>query len=133
MEAGQLGEALIPIYCAGRLALAKRRIEDAGAAAGAVLVGDGNVDVGADEGDVEHNSDKSDQSVAGKAAQHEQRQQRVQSSSARDALDGSQAGGDGQVVVVERCEEVGVDGEDDGAAAELDAAEEPLQEFEAEA
>lgn len=36
-------------------------------------------------------------------------------------------------MVVQRCEEVRVDGEDNGAAAELDAADEPLHEFEAEA
>lgn len=71
--------------------------------------------------------------MTGEAAEHQQGQQRVQGAGAGDALDGPEAGGDGQLVVVQRCEEVGVDGEDDGAAAELDAADEPLHEFEAEA
>lgn len=71
--------------------------------------------------------------MTSEATEHQQGQQRVQRASPRDALDGAEAGGDGKLVVVQRCEEVGVDGEDDGAAAELDAADEPLHEFEAEA
>lgn len=68
MEARQRGEALVRLNRARRLAFAKGRVELAVAAAGAVLVGDGNVDEGSDEADVKQDGQKGRQRVAGEAA-----------------------------------------------------------------
>lgn len=134
MEAGQGGEAVL-VAC-GRgvgLPLAKGRVDVAGAAAGAVLVHDGHVDEAADEAEVEDDGDEGGECEAGDAAEQQEAEERVEGRGARDARHGADRRLDGEVVVVQRREEVGVYAEDQGRAEELDAADEPLQELEGQA
>lgn len=112
---------------------AKDGIHLSGALRGTILVGDSNVDKGGHECDVEDNGDEGCERQPGEAAEQEQGDAGVDDCGAGDAGDGSDRGRDGEVVVIEGDEEVDVDSEDDDGACELDCADEPLQELEAEA
>lgn len=132
-KAGQRSKAITPLDDIRRLALAKRRIYIAITTARAALVRDGDIDEGADKGDIQHHGEERGEGEAGDAAQQQQGGQGVQDGDAGDALDGADAGRNGQLVVGEAGEEVRVDAEDEGRAGELDAPDEPLSGLEAEA
>lgn len=85
-----------------RLSFTEGRVDVAAAVAGAVLVGDGNVDEGADKGKVKDHGDEGGEGEAGEAAQQEQTGNGVEDSDAGDALDGLELGANGKVVVVQR-------------------------------
>lgn len=132
MIAGQVGEAIAAIGGSIRLALSKGRINISPAAAGTIPVRDGNIDEGADEGNVQDDGDERGEGNAGKAAEKQQANEGVKHAGAHNALDGSHRGRDMQVVITQGGKEIGVDAEDQGGTEELDAADEPLQELEGE-
>lgn len=130
---GNLGEAAAGVERVAGLALSKDGADAvAAAAAGAALVGDGDKDVGRQEGKVDAHGDKGREGAAGEAAKQQQAEQGVSDGDADDALDGADVGGRGEVVVGEGGEKVRVDAEDDDGAEELDGADEPLERLEAE-
>lgn len=127
------GEAAAGIERIVGLALSKDGADAvAAAAAGAALVGDGDKDVGGQEGKVDAHGDKGREGAAGEAAEQQQAEQGVGGGDADDALDGADVGGRGEVVVGKGGEKVRVDAEDDDGAEELDGADEPLERLEAE-
>lgn len=130
MEAGQCGEAIAAVGLAAGLALAERSVEVSCAAAGAVLVGDGDVNKGTDEGDVEDDGDGGGDHYAGEAAQEQQPDDAVKHTCSGNSGNGTNLVGDVQVMVVQRGQEVGVDAEDECRGEELDAPDEPLKELE---
>lgn len=133
VEGGQVGEAvLVALGELGRGALAEDGVGSAVAVFGAAAVGNGHVDVGADEGDVEGHGDDGRGRVAGEAAQQQQGCQRVQNANARDTLNSARPRRYSDVVVVQRGQEVAEQRQDQRRAAELDAADEPLQELQRE-
>lgn len=132
--AWQLGEAVL---VAGGSVLgissAEGRAHGSGTGAGATLIGSSNVDEAADESDIQDHGDEGGEGVAGQATEEQQAEKRVQHADARYTLDGAHPCRDGDVVVAQSGQEVAVDAEDEGAAAELDTPDEPLQELEGEA
>lgn len=98
----------------------------AGAGAGAVLVDGGDVDEGAEEGDVEDDGDERGQGEAGEAAEQQQADGGVENGGARDTLNCPKVRRDGDLVVGHGGHEVRVEGEDEPRAAELHAPVEPL-------
>lgn len=133
VEAGQHCKSIGSLSDLVALALAERRVKVALAAAGAILVGDGNVDEGANKGNVEDDGQKGGEGLPREAAENQQGDDCVEDGGAGDAGDGADGVGDVEVVVGEGGEEVAVDAEDDGCAEELHAAVEPLEELEGEA
>jgi len=93
----------------------------------------GDVDEGAEEGDVEDAGDEDEEAQSAEEVQHEEVDERVEDAGARDAFDGADVLGDWHGVVVQRGEIVTVDAEDDAGAAELDSAQEVLHDLEGEA
>lgn len=71
--------------------------------------------------------------MAGQAAQEQETEDRVENSDTRDTFYGSSVRRDGETAVAEYRQKVREDGEDERAAAELDAADEPLQQLKREA
>lgn len=98
---------------------------------GAITVGNGNVDVAADEADVNHDGDEGGSDVARKAADKEDADERVYCAYRRDSFDGLDVRGDCDVVVHHGGEEVCVDAHDDDGAYKFNAAEKPLEALEA--
>lgn len=134
-QAGEMGPAVaasVGGFAVGG-AVAKGGADVAGARVGAVAVSYGDVDEGGDEGDIEDDSDEGGERSAGEAAKQQQAGKGVEGRGARDALNGADRGGDREGVVVQGRQEVGENGENEDGAAELDAADKPLQEFQGEA
>lgn len=127
VEGGQVGEAvLVALGILGRRALAKDGRRRAVAVVGAPTVGDGHVDVRPDEGDVEGHGDHGRRWVASEAAQQQEGHQRIHDTDAGDTLNGAGPCRYGDVVIVQRGQEVAEKRQDQSRAAELDAANEPL-------
>jgi len=88
---------------------AVRGVDDAVARAGSCAIGDGDVDKGAGEAQVDTHEDEGEHHVAGDAAEEEEGEGRVDDGDARDALDGLDPVADEQAVVVQSHEKVGED------------------------
>lgn len=101
----------------------------AGASTTAASVCD--VSKGAQECNVEQDSDAAQESNATQAASQEHGADCVEDSGARNAFDSPDVGRDVQVVVVESCQVVGEDGEDESRAAEFNSADQRLEALEA--
>jgi len=92
-------------------------------------IGRSDVDEAGDEADIQSDGDERCEGVAGDAAEQEKAQESVQYCRTRDAFHGPDPVVDEDVVVGHDGQEVGEEGEDNGGAAELYAADEPLKEL----
>lgn len=132
-EAGESSEATRAFLCGvARLTTSKGSIDVPIAAAGTMAVRNSNVDESAGKGKINGHSKESGYSPASEAPQEEESDQGVENRSSRDTLNGADGSADSQIMVVESGQEVGVDAEDECGAKELNTANKPLKELEAE-
>lgn len=106
--------------------VAERGGDVAGAGICAVAGEDGEGDEGGAEAEVEEHGDEGEELDAAEAAGGEDCENGVEDGDAGDALDGLPVARDGEVMVGEDGEEVGVDAKDDGCAAEFEGVEEAV-------
>lgn len=132
MKGGNPGEAAARIKVIAGFSCPKDGADGvARAAPRAILVGDGDENVGGDKSEVDAHGDERGDGVAGQAAKEEQSKQGVGDGDAHDALYSLDLGGRGEVMIGEGSEKVGVDAEDDDGGEELHGADQPLDGLEA--
>lgn len=133
-EAGERCEATRAfIRCLGRLTTTEGSVKVAVAAAGAVLVGNSNIDESPDEGEINGHGQESSHGTTGETPEKEESDEGVEDSSSSNTLNSTQSGADTEIVVVKGGQEVRVDTKDQSSAKELHTANEPLKELEAKA
>jgi hypothetical protein len=103
---------------------AERRVDNTAAAVCAVARQDSDGNHGTAAEDIEDQANEGEEGLAAQAAREDDGEDGVEDSGARQALDSLLPGRDVDIAVSEDREEVAVDSEDDGRAAELEGVEE---------
>jgi hypothetical protein len=93
----------------------------------------GNVDESPSEAEIKQHGNSAQECDAAEAADKEESEDGVDDSGAGNTFNSANIGVDVQAMVVEGCEEVGEDSQNDSSAAEFDDAQEPGEAFESDA
>lgn len=126
VELGQAADLALAVETVVGLTSAVGSVDVASALGGTAFVGLGDIDEGSNEGKIDDHGDKRRECNTAKTADEQKSQNRIQHSRARNSFNGADCRADIELVVVQRDEEVGIDAEDDGSAAKLNASDEPL-------
>lgn len=118
-QVGEVGESLSVAKAKSILAIthglgvgrarAQRGVHVASTFLRAVTRQDRNGDHGSNEADVQHHGDEAEEHDAAEADREQRTQQSIEGGRARHALDGSHPFGNGEMVVCQHSQEVGVD------------------------
>lgn len=111
---------------------AKGRVDDTGTAAGSCSIDGSNIDVRSNEADVQDDGNERGKRMTGKATQKQETENCVENSDTRNTLNGASPCWYRQIAVGKYRKEVREERKNQSATTELDAADEPLDQFESE-